>query len=169
MSVALTDEKWKRRGISVLWCGRTLAELNAASQVISLRQFICFYEAGWPEDMPLLNDAGLFVAGLDVAVDALSPEDALEWLESEIYEMIYDFQNHADAALIFWMPDQGRWKEDVTTSTYHWYLAGKYDAQVFPLGQCIWNGAQKDVRRIESAASSGRNSEWLGLYLERIS
>lgn len=168
MSGVLTDDKWKRRGISVLWCGKTLAELNAASQVISLRQFIGFYEAGWPDDMPLLNDDGLYVAGLDVAVDALSPEDALEWLESEIYEMIYDFQNHADAALIFWMPDQGRWKEDVTNSTYHWYLAGKYDAHVFPLGQCIWNGAQKDVRRIESASGS-KNNEWLGLYLERIS
>ena len=77
-------------------------------------------------------------------------------------------ENHADAALVFWMPDQGRWKEDVTTSTFHWCLAGKYDAQVFPLGQCIWNGAQKDVRRIESA-SGGKNNEWLGLYLERIS
>ena len=104
MSDVLTNDKWKRRGVSVLWCGKTLAELNAASQVISLRQFIGYYEAGWPDDMPLLNDDGLYVAGLDVAVDALSPEDALEWLESEIYEMIYDFQNHADAALIFWMP-----------------------------------------------------------------
>ncbi len=168
MSGVLTDDKWKRRGISVLWCGKTLAELNAASQVISLRQFIGFYEAGWPEDIPLVNDDGLYVAGLDVAVDALSPEDALQWLESEIYEMIYDFQNHADAALVFWMPDQGRWKEEVTTSNYHWCLAGKYDAQVFPLGQCIWNGAQKDVRRIESAFN-GKNNEWLGLYLERIS
>ena len=168
MSDVLTNDKWKRRGISVLWCGKTLAELNAASQVISLRQFIGYYEAGWPDDMPLLNDDGLYVAGLDVAVDALSPEDALEWLESEIYEMIYDFQNHADAALIFWMPDQGRWKEDLTTSTYNWCLAGKYDAQMFPLGQCIWNGAQKDVRRIESAFG-GKTNEWLGLYLERIS
>lgn len=168
MSGVLTDDKWKRRGISVLWSGKTLAELNAASQVISLRQFIGFYKAGWPDDMPLVNDDGLYVAGLDVAVDALSPEDALEWLESEIYEMIYDFQNHADAALVFWMPDQGRWKEDLTTSKYHWYLAGQYDAQIFPLGQCIWNGAQKDVRRIESASSS-KSSEWLGLYLERIS
>jgi hypothetical protein len=168
MSGVLTDDKWKRRGISVLWCGKTLAELNAASQVISLRQFIGFYEAGWPEDMPLVNDDGLYVAGLDVAVDAFSPEDALQWLESEIYEMIYDFQNHADAALVFWMPDQGRWKEEVTTSNYHWCLAGQYDAQVFPLGQCIWNGAQKDVRRIESSFG-GKNNEWLGLYLERIS
>lgn len=168
MNGALTDDKWKRRGISVLWCGKTLAELNAASQVISLRQFIGFYEAGWPEDMPLVDDGALFVAGLDVAVDALSPEDALEWLESEIYEMIYDFQNHAGAALIFWMPDQGRWKEEVTTSAYHWCLAGKYGAQLFPLGQCLWNGAQKDARRIESAPS-GKSNEWLGLYLERIS
>ena len=168
MSGVLTDDKWKRRGISVLWCGKTLAELNAASQVISLRQFIGFYEAGWPEDMPLVNDDGLYVAGLDVAVDALSPEDALDWLEADIYEMIYDFQTHADAALVFWMPEPGRWKEDDTTSTYKWRLAGKYDAQVFPLGQCIWNGAQKDVRRIESKAG-GKNNEWLGLYLERIS
>lgn len=168
MSGVLTDDKWKRRGISVLWCGKTLAELNAASQVISLRQFIGFYDAGWPDVMPLVNEDGLYVAGLDVAVDALSPEDALEWLETDIYEMIYDFQNHADAALVFWMPDQGRWKVDLTTNTYQWRLAGKYDAQMFPLGQCIWNGAQKDVSRIESR-NGGQHNEWLGLYLERIS
>jgi len=168
MSGVLTDDKWKRRGISVLWCGKTLADLNAASQVISVRQFIGYYEAGWPDDMPLVNDDGLYVAGLDVAVDALSPENALEWLESDIYEMIYDFQNHADAALIFWMPEQGRWKEDMSTNTYQWCLASKYGSQLFPLGQCIWNGAQKDVRRIEST-SGGKQSEWLGLYLERIS
>ena len=34
MNDVLTNDKWKRRGISVLWCGKTLAELNAASQVI---------------------------------------------------------------------------------------------------------------------------------------
>ena len=69
--------------------------------MISLRQFVTYYEAGWPEDMSLVNDDGLYVAGLDVAIDALSPEDAIRWLESEIYEMIYDFQNHAGAALVF--------------------------------------------------------------------
>jgi hypothetical protein len=168
VSGVLTDDKWKRRGVSVLWCGNTLAKLKAANRVVSLRQFVGFYEAGWPEDMPLLNDDGLYVAGLDVAVDALSPEDAIEWLESEIYEMIYDFQNHAEAALVFWMPDSGRWKEDVFSNSYQWCLAGKYDAQLFPLGNCIWNGAQKDVRRIESPVA-GKNNEWLGLYLERIS
>ncbi len=168
MSGVLSDDKWKRRGISVLWSGNALAELNAASQVVSLRQFVEFYEADWPEDMPLVNDDGLYVAGLDVAVDALSPEDALEWLESEIYEMIYDFQNHADAALVFWMPDQGRWKADVTTNTFQWYLAGEYDGQLFPLGQCIWNGAQKDVRAIDPSGE-GKEKDWLGFYLERIS
>lgn len=168
MSAVLTDDKWKRRGITVLWDGNTLAQLNAASQVVSLRQFVQFYEDGWPDDMPLVNDDGLYVAGLDVAVDALSPEDAVAWLEAEIYKMIYDFQNHADAALVFWMPDQGRWKTDLTTNTYQWYLGGEYDGQLFPLGQCIWNGAQKDVRRIETVGT-GKNANWLGLYLERIS
>lgn len=161
MNDVLTNDKWKRRGISVLWCGKTLAELNAASQVISLRQFIGYYEAGWPDDMPLLNDDGLYVAGLDVAVDALSPEDALEWLESEIYEMIYDFQNHADAALIFWMPDQGRWKEDLTTGTYNWCLAGKYDAQMFPLGKCIWNGAQRTCAGLNPLLAEKRTNGWV--------
>ena len=168
MSDVLTDDKWRRRGISVLWDGNSLAELNAASQVVSLRQFIELYEAGWPEDMPLVNNDGLYVAGLDVAIDALSPSDALEWLESEIYVMIYDFQNHADAALVFWMPDQDRWKTDITTNIYDWLLGGEYDGQLFPLGQCIWNGAQKDVRRIETNRK-GKSANWVGLYLERIS
>ena len=168
MSNVLTDDIWKRRGITVLWCGSTLAELNAASQVVSLREFVKFYEAGWPENMPLVNDSGLYVAGLDVAVDALSPDDAREWLQIEIYEMIYDFQNHADVALVFWMPDQGRWITDMTNNTYEWYLGGEYNNQRFPLGRCIWNGAEKDVRRIESA-SNNKKAEWLGLYLERIS
>ncbi len=168
MSAALTDDKWKRRGITVLWDGNTLAQLEAASQVVSLRHFVELYDAGWPDDMPLVNDDGLYVAGLDVAVDALSPDDARAWLESDIYEMIYDFQNHADAALVFWMPDFGRWKVDLTTNRFQWHLGGEYDGKLFPMGRCIWNGAEKDVRRIEHSIA-GKAPEWLGLYLERIS
>ena len=168
MTASLLDDKWKRRGISVLWDGNTLAQLEAASQVVSLRHFVELYEAGWPDEMPLVNDDGLYVAGLDVAVDALSPEDAVAWLESDIYEMIYDFQNHADAALVFWMPDAGRWKVDLASDRYQWFLGGEYDGIVFPMGRCIWNGAEKDVRKIEYSAA-GESPQPIGLFLERIS
>lgn len=168
MTSPLRDDKWKRRGISVLWDGNTLAQLEAANQVVSLRHFVELYKAGWPDEMPLLNDDALYVAGLDVAVDALSPNDAVSWLESDIYEMIYDFQNDADAALVFWMPDSGRWKVDFASNRFEWHLGGEYGGQLFPMGRCIWNGAEKDVRKIESTSSSGSDA-WIGLFLERIS
>ncbi len=168
MTSPLRDDKWKRRGISVLWDGDTLAQLEAASRVVSLRHFVELYEAGWPDEMPLLNDDALYVAGLDVAVDALSPSDAVSWLESEIYEMVYDFQNHADAGLVFWMPDSGRWKVDYASNSFLWFLGGEHDGQLFPMGRCIWNGAERDVRKIEYS-SEGDSPKWIGLFLERIS
>lgn len=48
MNPALNDDVWKRRGISILWDGDTLAHLQATDKVISLRRFFELYEANWP-------------------------------------------------------------------------------------------------------------------------
>ena len=80
MSSVLLDDVWKRRGISVLWDGDTLSQLNAVSKIISLRRFFELYEANWPEDeLPFINDSAIMVAGLDVIIDALEPDDIVDW------------------------------------------------------------------------------------------
>jgi len=171
MNSSLTDDVWTRRGISVLWDGDELARLDAASRVISLRRFFELHKAGWPEqEIPFINDQAVMVAGLDVAIDALSPDEAVEWIEQQVYRKIYDFQSFFDGqcSLIFWMTDQGRWKENPSENCYEWHLSGKHKGQLLPIGQCIWNGAQNDVRRIESKDVSGK-LKWVGLYLHRIS
>lgn len=171
MSSPLLDDVWKRRGINILWDGETLTEMKAAKKVVSLRQFFDLYQAGWPEDdIPWIGGNALMVAGLDVAIDATTPEEAALWIEQQVYTKIQDFQSVFDgqASLIFWMADQGRWHETVGEVEYHWHLAGKYNGQQLSIGRCIWNGAQSGVRRIENINKSG-TSRWVGLHHTRIS
>jgi hypothetical protein len=164
MSAPLNTDTWKRRGISVLWDGDTLAEMKAAEQVISLRQFVALAAKDWPEDeTPLIQDTTLIVAGLDVAADAMLPEDAEKWLKTTVFNMIDDYQNLGDGGLVFWMPEHGRWDHDESVSSWLWHLTGKYNGKTLPMGQCIWNGAESDVQRIEV------DGRWQGLFLERIS
>jgi hypothetical protein len=168
MNSAMKDDVWKRRGISVLWDGNTMAKMDAASSVISLRRFFELFEESWPEEkMPLVKGRALIVAGVDVSIDALNPEAAIKWMEDEVYPKIYDFQSWAgsDFSLVLWMADQNRWKENTSANTYEWLLGGKQKGELFPIGRCIWNGAQNDVRHIEA----GDQAKWIGLYLERIS
>lgn len=171
MSAPLLDDVWKRRGINILWDGDTLTTLDAAKKVISLRRFFDLYQAGWPEDdIPWIGEDALMVAGLDVAIDALTPEEAEPWIEQQVYTKIQDFQSAFDsqASLIFWMADQNRWQETTGEIEYNWHLAGKFNNQLLPIGRCIWNGAQSGVRRIENNDTHGKN-RWIGLHHHRIS
>lgn len=165
MNPPLKDNVWERHGINILWDGDTLTRLQAADKVISLRRFFELYEASWPEDdIPFINDSALVVAGLDVLIDSLEPELALEWLEQQVYSKIHDFQSVFDCALIFWMAEKDRWKENPSHNSYEWLLSAKFKNQLFPIGRCIWNGAQSDVSHIEN-----QQGQWIGLYLHRIS
>lgn len=166
MNAALLDDVWKRRGISVLWDGDTLSQFNAASKIISLRRFFELYEAGWPEvNVPFINDSAVMVAGLDVMIDALTPDEVVDWVEQQVYTKIQSFQSSVDnCALIFWMAEKSRWLENASENSYNWWLSGNYRQQNFPIGRCIWNGAQNGVKRIESP-----QGKWLGLYHQRIS
>ena len=166
MTPILTDTVWQRKGISVLWDNKMLTKLNLKSQAISLKQFFSFYEKGWPEDiMPFINERLLLVAGLDVALDALSADDAEHWVKNQVYPIIYDFQNFAEGqySLTFWMTDQSRWIEQFSENKYYWLCSGKDKNKEIDLGTGIWNGAQKSVRQIEL------DTRWIGLYLDRIS
>ena len=115
--------------------------------------------------MPFINDHAVMVAGLDVMIDALAPDEAVDWVEQQVYTKIQSFQSSVDnCALIFWMAEKSRWLENAGENSYSWWLSGNYKQQTFSIGRCIWNGAQNGVKRIESA-----KGQWLGLYHQRIS
>ena len=71
-------------------------------------------------------------------------------------------------ALIFWMAEKNRWKENSGEGTFDWHLGGQHQGQLLPLGRCLWDGAYADVRPIEEPGPKG-SVKWIGLYLPRIS
>ena len=185
MRAPLLDDVWTRRGINVLWDGDALARMGAASKVISLRGLFELDAAGWPdEQVPLVDDAALVVAGLDAAIDAAVSSklagtgsdlnavqsDVEAWLEQSLYPRIQEFQSvfAGDAALIFWMADQSRWVENSGEGCFEWRIGSGSHGPTLPLARLLWDGAYQDVRRIEEEASKGGN-RWIGLYLARIS
>lgn len=173
MKAPLTDDSWTRRGISVLWDAESLARLCQADQVIPLSQLFALHEVDWPdEDMPLVNDRALVVAGLDVAIDALVPIDAQAWLEQKLYPVVHSFQNDfADgggaAALILWMSEQRRWHYHTSEESYLWHCSTAFKGETLALGRCLWNGAESALRRIEN--TEDEQPRWIGLFNSRIS
>lgn len=166
MNPTLTDTVWQRKGISVLWDNAILTKLITDGEAISLRDFFFLYKNNWPEDkIPFIKDKMLLVAGLDSALDSLNASDSEEWVNSEVYSCIYDFQSWAEGeyALVLWMNEQDRWKEHVDDSRFTWICHGKDKGKEIELGSGIWNGAQKSIQRIEI------DNRCIGLYLERIS
>jgi hypothetical protein len=153
--------------------------MGAASKVISLRRLFELDAAGWPdEQVPLVDDSALVVAGLDAAIDAVlggagsgaDQSDVETWLEQGLYPRIQEFQSvfAGDAALIFWMADQSRWLENSGEGCFEWRIGSGSQGQTLPLARLLWDGAYQDVRRIEEEGAKGGN-RWIGLYLARIS
>lgn len=169
-SPLVNDDLWTRRGISLLWDADELNKLCQPSQVISLRRFRQLYEAGWPEDdLPLVNEVALVVAGLEACIDALPPEAMTEWLEQKIYPAIVDFQREVadgggQAALVFWMVEHSRLKHHVSEDSWMWHCSGEHRSHQIPLSHCLFNGAQHDLKEIHDAKGNR-----LGLYHPRIS
>ena len=173
MATPVRDDVWTRRGISVLWDGEAFNQFAAQEQVISLRYFFDLYRAEWPEEEhPRINENSetIVVAGLDAAIDALSPKEAESWLEKKLYPAIIDYQETigGDGALIFWMADGKRWKHRSSDHRFFWNCGGQHRGSELPLGRCLWNGAETDAQLIEPIDNKGK-SQWIGIYHRRIS
>ena len=146
----LRQQRWMRRGFSLLWDASSLAQVAAPNEAVSMREFFSLRQ-GWPEDLPSANGDALVVAGLEGCLDVLSREDALAWLEGELKEVILDFQEFykGDAALILWVPS-GRRRIGMIAATdqYTWRLPAPNSDQILELGRSLWAGAETDVARI---------------------
>jgi hypothetical protein len=174
MSPDLRDTTWMQCGVSILWDADALNELCPADSVRSLRELLRLYEAGWPEEgLNLISKRTLVISGLEAAMDTLSPDEAVEWLEQKVYPAIRTFQDSVadgggEAALIFWFADQRRLVYSAADNTHHWHCAGQHRAKSIPIGRCIWNGAESSVRKIVASGVDGKQRN-IGLFLRRIS
>lgn len=169
-SPLVNDDLWTRRGISLLWDADKLNKLCQPHQVISIRRLRQLHATGWPENaLSLIDEVRLVVAGLEGCVDALPPGEATEWLEQKIYPAIVDFQREVaggggQAALVFWMVEPDRLHYRTSEDTWHWHCSGEFKKDQIPLSQCLFNGAQHDLKEIQDI-----NGSRLGLYHPRIS
>lgn len=166
----LRNRTWTRRGCSLLWDPTALVSITDPREVVSLRQFVAMGD-GWPDDLPSNDGDALVVAGVEGCLDALSPEDAETWIERDLRELVFRFQDHyqGEAALVFWMPS-GRQRRHfaLATSEYSWAGVGE---QRLPIGRLMWAGARSDVERIVTGGDAADidGDAWIGMYHPRLS
>jgi hypothetical protein len=169
----LQDDIWTRRGISLLWDADSLGNICTPQQVVSLRRFLQLASLGWPEDqLPLVNDEVLVVAGLESAIDALPPDEAADWIEKVVYHGLVSFQREVayggtEAAVVLWLSECRRLEYKTSDDTYYWHSATEFKGQMIPLSRCLFNGGQGDARQIHT---DGSNKEhWIGLFHPKVS
>lgn len=162
----LRDSVWQRRGTSWIWDAEARAQVCAASEIWSLRQFLLAV-GRWPDDLPSNNGASLVVAGLDGCLDLLIPSDAENWLGTEIKDAILSFQDFysGEAALIFWLPSgAGRIMINSATDAVGWRCAAPQSIQQLDFGRLLWGEAREYPQEI--LLRDGSNSA--GLFHLRI-
>jgi hypothetical protein len=170
----LQDDIWTRRGISLLWDADSLSEVCTPQQVVSLRRFLQLHSLGWPDDqLQLVNDEVLVVAGLESAIDALAPDQACDWIEQVVYKAIVSYQREVadgggQAALVFWITENRRLTYQTSDDMYYWYCGTEYKGQQIPVSRCLFNGAQHDLQRLH-VVDGKKTEHWIGLFHPRIS
>jgi hypothetical protein len=174
MLANLYDDVWMRRGVSLLWDPDSLNKVCKPRQVASLRHLLKLQSLGWPEDeLGLIDETTLVIAGLEVAIDALPPEAAIEWVETVVYQAIVSFQREVafggnEASLIFWISESRRIDYKTSDDTFYWHCATEFKGQQIPLSRCLFNGGQGDARRIHTLDNS-KNEHWIGLFHPKVS
>lgn len=130
----------------------------------------------WPDALPSAHGNALIVVGLEGCLDALTPEDAEQWLCEDFKSHVLRFQSEYEnqAGLIFWLPG-GRQRvrpAPAAAEEYFWVCAAPHSTERLPLGRCLWAGAERDAQRIIHPTASDQDIDgpaWLGLYHPRIS
>lgn len=166
----LSGDRWKRKGITVLWDPTSLAQVAAPGEVLTLREFVKLSQA-WP-DADALPGGGdrLVVAGVKGVLEVLASDDAGHWLERDFRRRIIAFQDRyeGEVALVLWFPSAGPpFKMSPADETYTWSPHGR---AVIPFGRHLWTGAERDVERI--VVGDGIDADgpgWVGLFHPRIS
>lgn len=172
MSVVDTGA-WRRVGVSLVWDPRALGAEILAGEAVSLRGFMQMAQS-WPEALPSNGGDAVLMAGLEAALDCLSPSDAEIYLQRQFAPVLESFQAHyqLQAALLIWLPSgKRRIQADAAFHSYHWLCAAPHGNERIPLGRLLWSGAESDAKRIvdRKRTSDWDESAWLGLHQARVS
>jgi hypothetical protein len=164
---------WKRQGHSLLWDVEALASFCKPEQAISVRQFVRLAAAKWAGvDNLLVKERALVVAGLEASIDAVEPDEALTWLDQEVYPAVTGFQREvafggSEAALIFWFADSRRFEYRPAAEAAFWKCSSAHGRKEIDLGRRLWNGSEPNSQEIRSKTLG--HSRFAGYYLQRIS
>jgi hypothetical protein len=162
----MRDTVWKRRGISWIWEGAALAAAAKPAEVVSLRQWLRM-RGKWEDELPSSNGSAVVVAGLDGALDLLTPEDAESWLVGDVKDTILSFQDFydSDAALIFWLPEgKRRIHVHSASDAVTWQCAAPSSRTHLDLGRLLWGEAREYPQELLLPGSA----EPAGLFHLRI-
>lgn len=167
------NQRWSRRGFSLLWDVDTLAEIVDPLDVVSIRQMFSMVNA-WPDALPAAGGDAIVVAGVEGCLDVLSAPDAERWLVEDLRRAIMSFQEHYEggAGLILWLPS-GRTRITMRGASEEYYYrhrgAGENGLHI---GRLLWSGAENEIERIMNTQDSHADYDskhWVGLYHPRIS
>jgi hypothetical protein len=165
---------WKRRGLSLLWGPDALSEIANPAEVASIRGLFMFALA-WPADLPSNGGRALVVAGVEGCLDCLTPEDASEWIESDLRPALLSFQEEYEGqcALVLWLPaGHRRTRMNRANETYLWKCNAPFSGREIELGRILWGGAESDAGRIMDGRVSNQDPDgpaWIGLHHPRLS
>ena len=179
MKTPLRDITWQTTGVSVIWDATAFHRIGPLSRALSLREFFLWAGEDFSETSPLTRfmdesrQRCVGVAGIEAALDALSPADADQWLECQLQPVIRKFQSvladgGGGCALILWMVNSARFHERLADDSISLECAGLHRGHTLRFSHGVWNGAQRDVQRI-IPSEAGNQDVGIGFYLQRIS
>jgi len=141
----MLDTVWQRRGTTWLWDNAALPLLGTAAEAWSLRRLLRTVDH-WPGELPGNEGRVVVVAGLDTALDVLSPADAETWLNDVLKPTVLSFQAHFDGggALVFWLPTgRGRIKVNAASDAVTWACAPPHQGEALAFGRILWGEADE--------------------------
>ncbi|MDA2196944.1 hypothetical protein ACS2G7_27330 [Bacillus cereus group sp. BceL221] len=172
-SSVLLGDTWTRRGISLLWDSNSLSLITEIKDVLSVREFLRYYQTEWPNELHSANGYGMVVSGLETILDYTESQSLIDWMEKDFYPALLSFQSmyEGQCSLIFWLPDGQKRLEQKTDGLIYWNCTGAYYGEQIPLSQCLWNGAARDAKLIikNTNVLSMEDKNCLGIYHPRIS
>lgn len=170
----MNTDTWTRRGINFLWDEAAFSHLAPPQEVLSFRAAVQLSKE-WPEELPSNQGKCLIVAGLDVCIDLLTPEDAETWLQESLRPLIHAFQNEyeGEGSLVFWLPEtRRRISMNSASEQYLWHCAPPNKDRQLEIGRLLWSGAESDAARIMDPDCTNQDADgpaWIGLHHPRVS
>lgn len=166
MKVLRESTAWKRRGSSIIFDHELIKDLLDSSAMVSLREFMSWKNA---PATPPFSGKTVMVCGLDVVLDALSPDDALDFLTMEIRPVIIEIQQvWPDVGVVFGFSGAKAFSESTMMSEE--VLFARRDDSHVRISEGLWDGtATLNMQRLETQFAG--NQQWVpsGYYVARIS